>query len=157
MIVSQYSLIVSDFLVNFKFILVSDVDFSISDGLLKARELLFILGIFEAELLNFGGESFYFLTQKCSFVLHICIPLFELLVLSVKIVKSHFIVANLPAGIHLVFLNNGDLLVSDLSSQVLNVNVSLLELLVQSISLLGDDCVLVFVLVEFFLQQLQFP
>jgi len=96
------------------------------------------------------------LTEKSYFVLHFSVFSFQFLILSIKIVQISFIVCDFSACIHFISLNDCNLLISDLSFQVFNVDIFGSYDLGESFNLLDGNGRTILILTYFSLKWLKF-
>ena len=142
LVVAEGGFVVGEFLAEFE---------------LQFVDILFVTSVDVLSLSQFIGESLDFLAEEGRFVLDFGVFGFKLVVLSVETVESLFVVSNFTAGVHLILLGDGDFLFPDLSSQIVNIDFPLSQLLPESLCFLRDYGVLVLVLVDFPLQQFHLP
>ena len=136
MVIANYGFIIGNFLIDFNFVFFVHVYFCLFCIPLKSLDFLFVLVASQLEFSEIVGQSFDLLTEKCGLVLNFGVFSFEFLVLPVDVIQNVFIVAQFSTGIHFEFLNDGNLLLSDLSFEILNVILPGPDMLSESLNLL---------------------
>ncbi len=116
---------------------------------MEPLNLLFVLGGSGLEFPEIVGQPFNLLAEKSSFVFNFGVLSLEFLVLSVQVINNIFVVTQFPACVHFKLLDNCNLLLSNLSPQVINVVFPRSDLLSQSLNLLRSNGDFVFVFVDF--------